>query len=66
MANDSAHKPRKKPLPYMEPFKSCGACVNGFLEDARGFAYRCQCWRVYVDRWVRTLADQEGAQVESQ
>lgn len=48
---------KRKPLPYIEPFKGCGSCVNGFLEDARGFAYRCQCWRVYVDQWVRKLAD---------
>jgi hypothetical protein len=65
MANSNAPKPRKSgPLPWVEPFEGCGSCVNGWIEDASGFARRCQCWRVYVDQWVRKLA--QGQAVRNQ
>jgi hypothetical protein len=41
---------RRKPgtQPYVQPFVACECCINGWLQDASGAAFRCGCWRAYV------------------
>jgi hypothetical protein len=42
---------RRKPQRqfYMPPFKSCGDCSDGWLTDASGAAFRCWCWRAFME-----------------
>lgn len=45
------------PPPKFEP---CESCSGGWLTDASGAAYRCVCWRAYVNKWIDQLNEKDG------
>lgn len=65
MAREPVKRKRTAALPWMEPFFSCSLCVNGWIEDASGFAHRCQCWRVFVEKQLQIQALRSQAQANT-